>query len=153
MRISDWSSDVCSSDLPDLVYCWGTPTTLGILGAYDADPARHVTAVPAVFATVTDPVGSRLVRALRVPGRNVTGVMHLAPLDVQLNTLNAYRKVERLGVIYNEREQNSVLNVKGLGALTGERGMRLLAAPVPVGGDGQPDGAAIPGLEIGRAHV
>src|SRR3546814_10909560 len=69
--------------------------------------------------------------------------MHLAPLDVQLNTLNAYRKVERLGVIYNEREQNSVLNVKGLGALTGERGMRLLAAPVPVGGDGQPDGAAI----------
>src|SRR3546814_2924607 len=23
---------------PDLVYCWGTPTTLGILGAYDADP-------------------------------------------------------------------------------------------------------------------
>src|SRR3546814_12968311 len=33
---------------PDLVYCWGTPTTLGILGAYDADPARHVTAVPAV---------------------------------------------------------------------------------------------------------
>src|SRR3546814_19329427 len=104
MRISDWSSDVCSSDLiettrPDLVYCWGTPTTLGILGAYDADPARHVTAVPAVFAPVTDPFGSRLVRALRVTGRQGTGLMPLAPPDVQLNTLHAYRTADRLGVI------------------------------------------------------
>src|SRR3546814_4023234 len=33
MRISDWSSDVCSSDLPEKGMSTGAKTALGILGA------------------------------------------------------------------------------------------------------------------------
>src|SRR3546814_8595500 len=52
MRISDWSSDVCSSDLADLVRAAGFPTTKGDvlqpatlwfqLGGVDTDALAHL---------------------------------------------------------------------------------------------------------------
>ena len=132
---------------PDLVYTWGTPTTLAVVGTFDsADPDRHITDLPVVFCTVTDPVGSRIVRELDRPGRNVTGVSHIPPLPVQINTMNAYRQVERLAVIYNSLETNSVLTVERLERLTAEMGMTLIAERVPLGADGRPDGSLIPDL-------
>lgn len=132
---------------PDLVYTWGTPTTLSVVGTYDgAYPERHITDLPVVFCTVTDPVGSRIVRDLERPGRNVTGVSHIPPLPVQINTLRAYRPVERLAVIYNPLETNSVLTVERLERLTAELGIALIAERVPLGIDGRPDGSVIPDL-------
>src|SRR3546814_9163027 len=89
MRISDWSSDVCSSDLiilrdagqakealpgilaearsegVDLILSWGTSVTLGIGGTLSQldDPARNHE-IPEIFMIVADPVGASIVESL-----------------------------------------------------------------------------------------
>ena len=94
---------------PDLVYAWGTPMTLGLVGAMgQSDPARHVTGIPVVFTMVSSPVGARLVADLGASGRNVTGVTHTVPLETQLNAMRSYGPFDRLGIIYNPEEDNSV---------------------------------------------
>ena len=120
---------------PDLVYTWGTPPTLGIAGTWDAPQAIGA---PLVFAAVTDPVGSKIVRNLEHPDRDVTGVYHVAPVAAQLEAIRAYRRFERLGVLYNPAEPNSLLVAAQLKAETGRMGARLLEARFALGADGQP---------------
>lgn len=100
---------------PDLVFTWGTTATLGIVGAYDAaDPQRYVTETPVLFALVADPVGAKIVPALKGQGRDITGVFHVAPLSAQVEAMRTYRKFGTLGVIYNAAEANSVAIVASL---------------------------------------
>ncbi|MBY6265425.1 ABC transporter substrate-binding protein [Azospirillum sp. 412522] len=130
---------------PDLVYSWGTPQTRGIAGPFgDADPRRHVTDIPVVFTFVTAPVDAGIVPELGRPGRNVTGTIHIAPIAVQLNTIQAYSPIRRLGVVYNPQERNSVYTVEGLRAETALRGLELVEEPVPLNDRGEPVAAAIP---------
>jgi len=130
---------------PDLVYSWGTPQTRALVGPYDeADPKRHVTDIPVVFTFVAAPVDARIVPDLARPGRNVTGTVHIAPIAVQLNTIQAYRPVKRIGVVYNPKERNSVLTIEGLRAECALRGVDLIEEPVPLDDRGEPIAAAVP---------
>lgn len=131
---------------PALIYTWGTPTALAVAGTHDADPARHIMDVPVVFTEVTDPVGSRLVRRLDPPGRNVTGVPHVAPLPTQLSVLRAYRPFSRLGYIVNPAEVNTSLVREALGVLAAAQGFEIVDAAVPLDARGAPDATALPGL-------
>jgi putative ABC transport system substrate-binding protein len=100
---------------PDLLYIWGTPTSLALAGTYDtATPEKFIRDIPIVFTEVTDPVGSKLLKQLNPPQRNVTGVSHLAPLAVQVNAIKAYRPVQRLGYITNPKEPNTRLVLQAL---------------------------------------
>jgi putative ABC transport system substrate-binding protein len=84
---------------PDLVYSWGTPTTLALAGRHDqSDAANPLRNTPIVFAEVTDPVGSGLLKNPQQPERNVTGVSHVAPLDV-LRNLKALAQRQGMEVI------------------------------------------------------
>src|SRR3546814_16619043 len=51
MRISDWSSDVCSSDLPEPV-CWWAPDFSRRIRASESEAAEHL--VHLMRAAVTD---------------------------------------------------------------------------------------------------
>jgi len=135
-------------DRPDLVYTWGTPTTLAVVGRWDTtEPGRHITDIPVVFTTVSAPEASGVVQSLARPGRNVTGVSHIPPLETQINTITAYRRdVRTLGVVYNPLEPNSAINVAALHTYLPDRGIALIDRPVPVGPDGEPDGTAVPRL-------
>src|SRR3546814_4550209 len=109
MRISDWSSDVCSSDLiilrdagqakealpgilaearsegVDLILSWGTSVTLGIGGTLSQldDPARNHE-IPEIFMIVADPVGASIVESLEHTGRsNLTGTYNRVPEAVR----------------------------------------------------------------------
>jgi putative ABC transport system substrate-binding protein len=137
---------------PDLIYTYGTPQTLGIAGRWD-DPstAGYITDIPVVFTFVASPVDAGIVRALDHPGRNVTGTIHIAPMAVQLNTLLTYRKIARLGVLYNPAEHNSVLVVEELRREVPLHAVTLLEAPVPLDATGHPTAAAIPDLIQGLA--
>src|SRR3546814_18430121 len=89
MRISDWSSDVCSSDL-DRQVCLSDPVGARSCGAGDADPRRAATVPegrklplggplpPALrrkaaggTADLRRPARNRLAHALFPPARNV----------------------------------------------------------------------------------
>jgi len=96
---------------PDLVYAWGTSVTLGVIGPYDAViPGQHITDIPVVFTLVASPTLAKIVSEKDPTGRhNVTGVVHVAPVEAQIKAMASYRPFQTLGVLYTPTEQNSVV--------------------------------------------
>lgn len=132
---------------PDLVYSWGTSTTLGLVGPWnDPQPQSHITDIPVVFTLVSDPVGAGIVQSLDQPRANVTGTSFLPPLNAQLKAIRSYRPFTRLAVIYSPLETNSVLNVKALRAAGARVGFTLIEKPAPLTAAGAPDAGAVPRL-------
>ena len=140
---------------PDLVYLWGTTTALTALGPYNAvDPNKHLAdEVPAVFNIVTEPVWNKIVPSLARSGRRATGTLYITGVDQQLATLAAYRPFRSMGVTYSPIEGNSRAVVELLRQEAAKLGFELIERPVPLGDDGKPQAAALPGKvqEIARA--
>ncbi len=132
---------------PDLVYTWGTGTTSSIFGKANTDtPEAFVRNIPGLFVLVAYPVAANIVASIEKPGRGVSGVSFLAPVDVQLGTIRAYRPFRRLAVIYDKTAGNSRINVEQLREASARAGMELLEIPVPLNTAGKPDPAALPAL-------
>ncbi len=116
---------------PDLVYTWGTGVTLGVAGTYDqVDPAVNITDIPIVFTLVAAPVLAKVVRDLKNPGRNVTGVFHVAPTEAQIRAMASYRPFKSLGIIYTPTEQNSVVVVEEVREVSKRLGFSVIAKPL-----------------------
>ena len=115
---------------PDLVYTWGTPVTLGLVGPYDAiEPAKHITDIPVVFTMVAAPVLAKVVPDLAGSRRNVTGVFHVAPTDAQVRAMASYRPFKTLGLLYTPSEQNSVVVLDELRRISRKMGITVIAMP------------------------
>jgi putative ABC transport system substrate-binding protein len=118
----------------DLIYTFGTSVTLDAVGAAGkVDPNRHVVDIPVVFNIVADPVGAGLASAWAATGRNLTGVSHLVPMPDQLRAMQRFRKVRKLGVIYNSLEANSLLAVEQLRQHAAQFQYQLIEAPLRSG--------------------
>lgn len=129
---------------PDLVFVWGGSTALAMLGRFDApDRSRFLTDIPAVLAIVADPLGSGIVASLERPERPVTGTIYVAPVDVQLRAVQAYRPFRRLATLFNPLEQSSTAAVGRLAELAAREGLELVRRAVPVEA-GRPQADAIP---------
>jgi len=126
---------------PDLIYTWGTPSTLAVAGRFDnaqtAEGNDAIRDIPIVFAEVTDPVGAGLMRTLASPDRNVTGVPHIAPMSVQLGLLSAYRPFSRIGFIDNPREPNSGILLQQLKVQADVQGMQVVSVALQTDDSGQ----------------
>ncbi len=133
---------------PDLVHSWGTSTTLGILGPVEKSEGdqAHVEGIPGVFSLVAYPVEAGIVQSFKSTGRAVTGTSFLPPVETQLETMRAYRKFDRLAVIYNPLERNSRINVEDLREAAEARGIVLIEEPVPLDDEERPDVGSLPGL-------
>jgi putative tryptophan/tyrosine transport system substrate-binding protein len=108
---------------PDVVYTWGTSVTLGVLGPYDAvDPAKHINDIPVVFTLVASPGLAKIVPEQGGTRKNVTGVIHVAPVAAQIQAMAAYRPYQKLGVLYTPTERNSVVVIDEIRKLGRERG-------------------------------
>ena len=121
---------------PDLVYALGSPTALALAGRHDesnaANPLRHT---PIVFTEVADPVGVGLLRNPQRPERNITGVSHIAPLDLQFNAIQAYRPFHRIGYLHNPDEPNSSIILRDLQAFARRQGLEVIDASLGTGAD------------------
>jgi putative tryptophan/tyrosine transport system substrate-binding protein len=106
---------------PDVIYTWGTSVTLGVLGPYDAvDPAKHITDIPVVFTLVASPTLAKIVPEGGTR-KNVTGVIHVAPVAAQIQAMAAYRPFQKLGVLYTPTEKNSVVVLEEIRKIGRER--------------------------------
>jgi putative ABC transport system substrate-binding protein len=115
----------------DLIYTFGTTVTLDTVGAAGkVDPNLNVIDIPVVFNIVADPVGAGLASAFAATGRNLTGVSHLVPMPDQLRAMQRFRKVRKLGVIYNSLEANSKLAVEQLRQLAPQFQFDLIEVPL-----------------------
>ena len=138
---------------PDLVVTWGTTVSLEALGTYDkVDPSRHIIGIPAVFMIVSNPVDARLVPDLQSSGRNITGTRYLVSEEVQLKAARRYLPFDRLGIIYNPQEKNSVQTVANLRQQAALLKFTLIERAVKLTG-GKPDPDSLPSLvaEVVRA--
>lgn len=130
---------------PDLIYTWGTPNSIAVLGPYDAvDPARHITDIPVVFTMVADPVGAKLAPKWGSTARNATGTSNAVPLDAQIKAMASYRPVRKLGVVFNPAEPNSVANIASLKALQADLRFELVAHAVGLDAKQVPVPADVP---------
>ncbi len=115
---------------PDLIYTWGTSVTLGVVGTYDNyDPQTQIADIPVVFTLVAAPVLAKIVRDLKNPSRNVTGVYHVAPTETQVRAMASYRPFKSIGMIYTPTEQNSVVVVEEVREVSRRLGFTVVARP------------------------
>ncbi|MFA7528223.1 MAG: ABC transporter substrate-binding protein [Ottowia sp.] len=132
--------DEIRAQRPDLIYVWGTPATLALVGRWDdPDPdGRFVRDIPVVFALVAAPLQSRIVQDLDAPGRNVTGAVHVVPPPVQLRVMQGYRPWKKLGVLYNGAETNSLVIVEQVREFCMAHDAQLLTRRFHTDAQGQP---------------
>jgi len=91
---------------PDVVIGIGTTATQALMSA------NRVSAIPVVFSSVTDPVGSKIVTDLKNP-EGVTGVSNFIDTRIQFELFKKILpNLSKLGIIYNPGESNSVSLVK-----------------------------------------
>ncbi|USD61209.1 ABC transporter substrate-binding protein [Vibrio sp. SCSIO 43140] len=106
---------------PDVLVGIATPTAQALVSA-----TRDI---PVVFTAVTDPVGAKLVKKLEQPGKNVTGLSDLSPVDQHVELIQEIMPdVKSIGVVYNPGEANAVSLMKLLKESTEKRGIELVEA-------------------------
>tara|TARA_R110000787_G_scaffold25757_2_gene72229 strand:- start:28229 stop:29329 length:1101 start_codon:yes stop_codon:yes gene_type:complete len=132
---------------PDLVYTWGTGVSLAILGKEaEVDPEKHITGIPAVFANVSQPIGSGLVTDAQTSRRNITGSFFLVPEEAQLKAMAQYRPFNKLAVLYNRKESNSRLAVDALKDLSKRMAFEILVLAAPLDDKGEAIKESVPDL-------
>lgn len=79
-----------------------------------------------------------------VTNRNLTGCMHLVPLETQMNAMKSVMDVSKIGVLYNPAEDNAIKQVNGLENYCRENGIELLRSPIPLDAEKKPLVSEIP---------
>ena len=142
---------------PDLIYVWGTPATLAVVGPYDtssdsASASGFVRDIPVVFALVAAPLESRIVAQLEAPGHNVTGAVHVVPTPVQLRAMQSYRPFQKMGVLYNSAEANTRAIVAQTRAFCQQQGLELVERTLRTQASGLPTGDGVEDL-VAELHA
>ncbi len=130
---------------PDLVYTWGTSVTLGVVGPYDTpNRDKYINDIPVVFTLVASPQLAKIVVDKGPARPHITGVIHVAPTETQIQAIAAYRPFQTLGVLYTPTEKNSVVVLDDIRRLGRARGFDTVERMIRVDGNRQPtaDGAA-----------
>lgn len=142
----------------DLVITHGTSATLGTVGRLeDADDPRFLFEIPVVFTQVADPFGTGIAESFERSGReNVAGTFNRVPEAVNIEVIRSYDPdFDRLGLLYNSNEENSVIKHDELAALAPTLGVELIALEIAPGVSGPPDIDRIPArmAELAEAGV
>jgi putative tryptophan/tyrosine transport system substrate-binding protein len=131
----------------DLVLTVGTSVTLGTIGRLDdIGDDRLLHGIPVVFTWVADSFGARLAESFERSGRaNVTGTFNRVPESVNIQVIRQYDPgFDRLGLLYNSNEQNSVIKMRELKDLLPTLGVELVALEIDPGNTGKPNPDKIP---------
>lgn len=87
--------------------------TIATSSSQAAATATAETNIPVVFNAVTDPVDAGLVASLDAPGKNVTGVSDMNPVEKQIDLIAELLGKDdiKIGFLYTSAETNSVMQV------------------------------------------
>ncbi|EGR2838684.1 ABC transporter substrate-binding protein [Vibrio cholerae] len=106
---------------PDVLVGIATPTAQALVSATKT--------MPIVFTAVTDPVGAKLVKQLEQPGKNVTGLSDLSPVEQHVELIKEILpNVKSIGVVYNPGEANAVSLMELLKLSAAKHGIKLVEA-------------------------
>ncbi len=82
--------------------------------------------VPQIFNIVAAPVEAGIVRTMQSSGGNISGVSNTIPLSLQIQTALRAVKFNRLGLIFNPREKNSMAIRKNLNDMSARFGLEVI---------------------------
>ncbi|MEH6652406.1 MAG: ABC transporter substrate-binding protein [Motiliproteus sp.] len=117
-----------AGDSPDVIVAISTPSAQTV-----AASARHI---PLVFTAVTDPLGAKLVSNMDKPGKLITGVTDLSPIDKHLElVLQIVPTTKRLGVMFNPGEANSVTLIELMKEAAAKHNIEVVEAAATKSGD------------------
>jgi putative ABC transport system substrate-binding protein len=95
---------------PRMILAIATPAAQACAQALKKSP--HMRKTPMLFTAVTDPISAGLVKDLRNPGANITGVSDMLPVGKHLEMVKSFLpSLKRLGFLYNAGEVNSKILV------------------------------------------
>lgn len=87
---------------------------------------------PVIMGAVTDPVGAKLVKDLKHPDSNVTGVSDKTPIAAQISLMKELTPaVKKIGVLYSTSEDNSKSQVQQFKKLAEAKGYQIEEYAVP----------------------
>lgn len=100
---------------------------VGTISAQSFTKYARNSEVNLAFSTVTDPLGANIVKNLKEPGNNTSGVSNFVDLEPQIDMFKKLQpNLKRLGILYNPGELNSVSIVKKLEVLCPKLGIVLI---------------------------
>ena len=106
---------------PDVLVGIATPTAQALVSA--------TRSIPVVFTAVTDPVGAKLVKQLKKPGKNVTGLSDLSPISQHVSLIKEILpNAKSIGVVFNPGEANAVTLVELLKDAAKAQGLTVVEA-------------------------
>ncbi|MCK4744253.1 MAG: ABC transporter substrate-binding protein [Sulfuriflexus sp.] len=137
-RLSDFIDEV-KAIKPDLVYTFGTTVTRRVIGALESRSAdKNILDIPVVFNIVSDPVGAKLTASMESSKSNFTGVSHSVPIDTQIKVMKKVKPLNKIAVIYNPLERNSMLTVAALKIEAAKQNFSVIEAPLEISSNGKP---------------
>jgi putative ABC transport system substrate-binding protein len=109
------------SERPDAIIAIGTAAAQATM------KATRGSTIPVIFSSITDPLGAHLVKDLKRPQENVTGVSNFIAIKPQLELFKEILpNLKRLGMIYNPGEDNSVAIVKQVKEIAKDLGLAIV---------------------------
>ena len=108
----------------DIVVGIATPAAQGLASATKD--------LPVIMAAITDPIGANLVKDLKKPGGNITGVSDHNPAQQQVELIKALTPdVKTIGALYSSSEDNSKTQVEEFKAYAEKAGFKVETFAVP----------------------
>lgn len=88
--------------------------------------------IPVVMGAISDPVGAKLVKDLKAPEGNVTGVSNQVPIKQSVELIQAITPTAKtIGVLYSSSEDNSVSQVASFKKYAEAAGINVIEYAVP----------------------
>jgi putative ABC transport system substrate-binding protein len=101
----------------DVIVTYGAPITLVAM--------RETQETPIVFVDVYGPVETGISRSMSVSGKNLTGVSSKVPMITLVKTIQEFKHIKRMGVIYNAREAGSLVQFQELKRIAAQYGFAV----------------------------
>ncbi|HEL2383816.1 TPA: ABC transporter substrate-binding protein [Streptococcus suis] len=105
----------------------GNELLIGIATPAAQGLANATTELPIIMGAVTDPVGANLVKDLKNPGGNITGVSDQTPVADAVSLIKEITpEAKTIGVLYSSNEDNSKIQVAEFKVAAEEAGYTVL---------------------------
>ncbi len=122
--------DKLAVEKPDMIYVLGTPIAQAI--------QKRIPDVLLVQGTATDPVAAGLADSWEGSGRNYVATTDLPPIDLQIKLIKELTpEAQRIGVIYNPGEVNSVAVISRLREYLEENDPEIKLVERPIANTGE----------------
>ncbi|MCM2359290.1 MAG: ABC transporter substrate-binding protein [Geobacteraceae bacterium] len=106
----------------DIIVTYGAPVTLAAM--------RETRETPIVFVDVYGPVETGISRSMTMTGKNLCGVSSKVPMITLVKTLQEFREVRNMGVIYSSREAGSQVQLQELKRVAAQLGFAVVDANI-----------------------